>query len=304
MLLELPIIDRLNETLSDFRANTIFYFCLFVLIPISIISSFICLIWVFRKIRSFEAKTSKMREINTYIQKGAIIYLKQQARTLFIALAILFFPVGLSGIGYLYNPIFGFFLTGGIFLIGAICSLTAGYIGMKNATKINIFVVESSIENPNEGFKLAYYGGMITGILTISMLVTGIWLIIIITQANVYLMIGFSFGASVTALLAQVGGGIFTKSADIGADMVGKYEMSIKEDDPNNPAVIADLIGDNVGDCAARGADLFESASSDAISGMILGIALFKMTGEPIFIVTNLTLISLGMFSLFVTMKF
>ena len=93
-------------------------------------------------------------------------------------------------------------------------------------------------------------------------------------------MISYDFGASVAALLAQVGGGIFTKSADMGADLVGKYEMSIKEDDPSNPAVIADLVGDNVGDCAGRGADLFESASSDAIGGMILGLTLFLFIGE------------------------
>lgn len=304
MLIDLPIIDRLQSLLSNFELNFIFFFCLFIIIPVSIICSFVCLIFIFRKVRSLEAQTTKMREISAYIQKGAIVYLKQQARTLLIVLAILFVPVGLTGIEYLSNPFLGFLATGTIFLIGSMCSLTAGYIGMKNATKINIFVIEASMDDPNEGFKLAYYGGMITGILTISMFVSGIWIIIILTNVNVYLIIGFSFGASVTALLAQIGGGIFTKSADIGADMVGKYEMNIKEDDPNNPAVIADLIGDNVGDCAARGADLFESASSDAISGMILGIVLFRMTGNPIFIITNLTLISLGMFSLFLTTKF
>ena len=172
------------------------------------------------------------------------------------------------------------------------------------ATKTNILVVEASIDDPNEGFKLAYYGGMITGILNISMFVLGIWLLLILTNNNIYLMISYDFGASVAVLLAQVGGGIFTKSADMGADLVGKYEMNIKEDDPSNPAVIADLVGDNVGDCAGRGADLFESASSDAIGGMILGLTLFLFIGDPIFIISDLTLISLGMFSLFFTRLF
>jgi K(+)-stimulated pyrophosphate-energized sodium pump len=303
MLLELPIIEHLQQTIFV-EKPFVFLLCLYVLIPIPIICSFISLVIILRKIRSLETKTIKMREISAIIQKGAGVYLRRQTRNLFIALAILFIPVGLMGIGYLDNPFLGFFLTGLIFLIGSICSLTAGYIGMKAATKANILVVEASIDDPNEGFKIAYYGGMVTGILTMAMLLLGIWFIILLTNFNVYLVIGFSFGASVTALLAQIGGGIFTKSADIGADSVGKYEMDIKEDDPNNPAVIADLIGDNVGDCAARGADLFESASADAISGMILGIALYKMTGEPIFIITNLTLISLGLFSLFITTKF
>ena len=117
-------------------------------------------------------------------------------------------------------------------------------------------------------------------------------------------MISYGFGASVAALLAQVGGGIFTKSADMSADIVGKYEMGLNEDDPRNPAIIADLVGDNVGDCAGRGADLFESASSDAIGGMTLGLTIFLLIGDPIFIIVDLTVISLGLFSLFFTVLF
>jgi len=151
---------------------------------------------------------------------------------------------------------------------------------------------------------LAYNGGMITGILNISMFVLGIWLIMLFTNMNIYLMIGYDFGASVSALLAQVGGGIYTKSADMGADLVGKYEMNISEDDPRNPAVIADLVGDNVGDCAGRGADLFESASSDAVGGMVLGLSIFLLIGDPIYVISDLTLISVGLFSLYFTTFF
>ena len=304
MLFELPVILKLRETLSDFGANPIFYFCFFAIIPFCLITSLIYLLFIFRKINSLETKTKKMREINSYINEGASVYLKKQAKMLFIVLAILFIPVGFTGIEFIENPFLGFIITIITFFIGSISSLLAGYIGMRAATKTNILVVEASIEDPNEGFKLAYYGGMITGILNISMFVLGLWLILILTNANIYLMVSFDFGASVAALLAQVGGGIYTKSADMGADLVGKYEMSIKEDDPSNPAIIADLVGDNVGDCAGRGADLFESASSDAIGGMILGLTIFILIGNPIFIISDLTLISLGMLSLFFTTPF
>ncbi|MFX1392987.1 MAG: sodium-translocating pyrophosphatase [Promethearchaeota archaeon] len=304
MLLELPIIIELRKTLANFGANPIFFLCLFILIPFSLICSFICLLWIFRKIKLLEKKTVRMRELSSYIQRGATVYLKQQSKMLFIVLAILFIPVGFTGIQFLDNPFIGFFIVSAIFLIGAISSLFAGYIGMRAATKANILVIEASMEDPNEGFKLAYYGGMITGILNISIFILGIWLILIFTNNNIYLMISYDFGASVAALLAQVGGGIFTKSADMGADLVGKYELGIKEDDPSNPAIIADLVGDNVGDCAGRGADLFESASSDAIGGMILGLTLFLFIGDPIFIISDLTLISLGVFSLIFTTLF
>jgi len=305
LFLELPAIQKFqDEILSDLGNHPVFFICLFVLIPIALICSFFCLLIIFRKISSLEKKSVRMREISSYIEQGAIVYLKDQAKMLFILLAILFVPVGLTGLGFVDNFIIGFFLTGLFFLLGALSSLVAGYIGMKTATKSNILVAEASIDNPEEGFKLAYYGGMITGILNISLFVLGIWLILIVTNGNIFLITGFSFGASIASLLAQVGGGIYTKSADMGADLVGKYEMNIPEDDPRNPAIIADLVGDNVGDCAGRGADLFESASSDVIGGMLLGLTIFLLIGEPIFIIANLTLISLGIFSLIFTTRF
>ncbi len=304
MLFELPVIDALRETLKNLGAHPIYFICLFIIIPITLLCSLAALVLIFLKINGLEKKTKLMRKINGYIQEGSKVYLNQQARMLLVVLTILFVPVGLTGIQFLASPFFGFLITGIIFLVGSFSSLAAGYIGMTAATRTNILVVEASMEDKNEGFKIAYYGGMITGILNISLFILGIWLILIITNANLYLIVGFSFGASVSALLAQVGGGIYTKSADIGADLVGKYEMEIKEDDPSNPAIIADLVGDNVGDCAGRGADLFESASSDAIGGMILGLSLFIMTGNPIFIIANITLIALGTFSLYFTTLF
>jgi K(+)-stimulated pyrophosphate-energized sodium pump len=304
MIHDLPIISALLNRLSNIASEPVFFICLFIIIPISLIVSLIVSIRIFRKLNKLEKKTKKMREIHSYIERGASIYLKDQAKTLGIVLLILIIPVGFTGIKYSKNPFLGFFITALVFLIGSISSLIAGWIGMKAATKANILVAEASMDDPNEGFKIAYSGGMITGILNISMFVLGIWLIILITNMNVYLMVGYNFGASVAALLAQVGGGIYTKSADMGADLVGKYEMNIAEDDPRNPAVIADLVGDNVGDCAGRGADLFESASSDAIGGMLLGLTIFLLLGEPIFIISNITLISLGLFSLYFTTLF
>lgn len=304
MLLVLPIINKLRIILTNITAYPIFFLCLYVIIPFILISSCICLFIIFRKLNSIKKNDTRMREIHNYIKKGATIYLTQQAKILFIVLLILVIPVGLTGIAYVDNSFIGFLVCGLIFFLGTVSSLIAGYVGMKSATNSNILVVDTSIEDPIKGFKLAYYGGMITGIMNISMLVFALWLILLLTNGNIYLMISYNFGTSITSLLAQVGGGIFTKSADIGADLVGKYEMGIKEDDPRNPAIIADLVGDNVGDCAGRGADLFDSASSDAIGGMLLGLIIFLFIGEPIFIMANITLISMGLLSLYFTTLF
>ena len=187
MLLELPIIIELRKTLTNFNAHPVFFLCLFIIIPGCLICAFISLLFIFRKINSLEKKTVRMREISSDIQKGSSVYLKQQSKMLFIVLAILFVPVGLTGIVFLDNPIMAFFIVGFIFLLGAISSLFAGYIGMRAATKANILVIEASLEDPHEGFKIAYYGGMITGILNISMFVLGIWLILLITNMNIYL---------------------------------------------------------------------------------------------------------------------
>jgi K(+)-stimulated pyrophosphate-energized sodium pump len=304
MLLKLPSIQALRQTLAIFGDNLGFFICFFILIPFAMICCFVALGLIFRKLNNFEEKTEHMRDLSTYIRRGARIYLHKQGKMLLIILAILFIPVGLTGLEFLDIPLISLLITGLVFLIGALSSMIAGYIGMMSATKANILVLEATIDDPNEGFKIAYYGGMVTGILNISLFVVGIWLIFIFTTGNIYLIVGYSFGASIMSLLAQVGGGIYTKTADIGADLVGKYQYNIKEDDSRNPGVIADLVGDNVGDCAGRGADLFESASSDVIGGMLLGLGLFLFLGDPIFTITNITLISLGMLSLFFTVPF
>ncbi|TFF98143.1 MAG: sodium-translocating pyrophosphatase [Promethearchaeota archaeon] len=304
MFFKLPSIQALRQTLAIFGDNWKFIICFFILIPIVLIISFIALVLIFRKLNGIEEKMEYMREISSYIRRGARVYLYKQAKMLLFILAVLFIPVGLTGLEFFEIPLISLLLTGLVFLIGALSSMIAGYIGMMSATKANILVLEATLDDPNEGFKLAYYGGMVTGILNISLFVVGIWLIFLFTTGNIYLIVGYSFGASIMSLLAQVGGGIYTKTADIGADLVGKYQHNLKEDDSRNPGVIADLVGDNVGDCAGRGADLFESASSDVIGGMLLGLVLFLFLGDPIFTIINITLILLGMLSLFFTVPF
>ena len=306
MLHELPVILKIRESLSSISDQPRFFLCLYVIIPLTLLISFIFVVKILKKIDHLEKnpKSKIMRGISAKIQHGAKVFLKEQSKMLFIVLGILFIPVGINGLNFTDNPWLSFGLTVFIFFMGSLSSLLASYIGMISATKANIFVVEASIEDPNEGFKIAYVAGMITGILNISMFVLGIWLIFIFTNENIYLMVSYDFGASVSALLAQVGGGIFTKSADMGADLVGKFELGLNEDDPRNPAIIADLVGDNVGDCAGRGADLFESASSDAVGGMVLGLTLFILLGNPIFIISDLTLVSLGLLSLYFTVFF
>ncbi|MBD3197614.1 MAG: hypothetical protein GF317_21345, partial [Candidatus Lokiarchaeota archaeon] len=201
MIFDLPIISKLREVLTNLASFPAFFFSVYILIPITLIVSVLCLIFIFRKINSLEEKTVKMREINSDIVDGAKVYLRDQAKTLLTVLAILFIPVGFTGIDYLGTDLLsrtiGFLLTSLIFLLGSLSSLVAGYIGMKAATKTNILVVEASFDDPNQGFRLAYFGGMITGILNISMFVFGIWLILIITNGNAYLMVGYNFGASV-----------------------------------------------------------------------------------------------------------
>ncbi|MHA1730611.1 MAG: sodium-translocating pyrophosphatase [Promethearchaeota archaeon] len=299
-------ISKLREILDGGWANNpVFFVSLYVIIPVSLVVAFTTVVLVFRYINKETMGHPKMVEIHKAIKDGAKTYLFHQARYLLYGLAILFVPVGLTGWQIFPEAHFaGFFLTGGIFLIGSLSSYLAGYIGMDAATRANIRVVTAVEKDHSEGFALGYYAGMITGLLNISIFILGIWLIFNLSGFNLYILVGYGFGASVSSLFAQVGGGIFTKSADVGADLVGKIEVGIPEDDPRNPAVIADNVGDNVGDCAGRGADLFESASSDAVGGLILGTTIFILTGDPIFIIRDMLFLILGVYSTIICTRF
>jgi len=231
---------------------------------------------VFRR----ETGNKKMREISDAIKEGAMAFMKRQYTTiamLAIILAGILFGVYLAN----NDPEMGWKTAAG-FLLGAFCSGLAGFIGMYVSVNANIRSAQGATKDLNTAMVIALRGGAVSGfaVVTMSLLgVAGLFYAYGGRPESALEIVGYGFGASFVALFAQLGGGIYTKAADVGADLVGKIEAGIPEDDPRNPAVIADLVGDNVGDCAGRGADLFESTAAENIGAMILGIALYPVFG-------------------------
>ena len=216
------------------------------------------------------AGTDKMKEIAAAISEGAQAFLTAEYKILIFFVIVLFVLIGF-GIGNWVTAI--------CFVVGALFSTLAGYFGMTVATKANVRTANAAKEGGmNKALSLAFSGGAVMGMCVAGLGVLGVSVIYIITK-NVEVLSGFSLGASSIALFARVGGGIYTKAADVGADLVGKVEAGIPEDDPRNPAVIADNVGDNVGDVAGMGADLFESYVGALISSLTLGIVYFKVAG-------------------------
>src|SRR5438067_4575951 len=171
------------------------------------------------------------------------------------------------------------------FFVGALCSMASGILGMFVAVKSNLRSAAAAQHSVADALRIALRGGAVSGILVVALSLIGVFAMFIAyggftnpDQAP-FTIVGFGFGASFVALFAQLGGGIYTKAADLGADLVGKVEAGIPEDDPRNAAVIADLVGDNVGDCAGRGADVFESTAAENVGAMILGAALYPVFG-------------------------
>jgi len=184
------------------------------------------------------------------------------------------------------------------FIMGASFSLTVGQLGMRMAIQANVRAASAARRGFNESLSIAYYAGTITGMLTDGLgLFGGTIIFIIFGRAAPDALLGFGFGGTLLALFMRVGGGIFTKAADVGADLVGKVEHDIPEDDPRNAAVVADLVGDNVGDCAGMAADIFESYEVTIVSGLILGLALFMLTGNTMWIVYPLIIRAIGVIS-------
>ena len=237
-----------------------------------------------RSVLAADTGTAEMRVISDAIREGAEAFLRRQYRT--IALIAVVLAVIVFG-GYELSPRTAPYALKTViaFLVGAVCSGLAGFTGMYCSIRANIRTAAAARTSLNNALQMALRGGAVTGLVVIALSLIGVGMLFLAfggldhPQQVPYQLVGFGFGASLVALFAQLGGGIYTKAADVGADLVGKVEAGIPEDDPRNPAVIADLVGDNVGDCAGRGADIFESTAAENVGAMILGAALYPVFG-------------------------
>ncbi len=263
-----------------------------LVIAISLFSLLFAL-YLARYVLRHDMGTDKMQEISNAIKEGAEAFLSRQNRTIISLAAVL---AALIFVLYAFvrtaspadpvAPLQMAFWTTLSFVLGALCSVIAGYVGMWVSIRANIRTAAAVRSSLNEALRIALRGGAVSGLFVVAMSLLGVgglyaWLESLghDPQKIPFTIVGYGFGASFVALFAQLGGGIYTKAADVGADLVGKVEAGIPEDDPRNPAVIADLVGDNVGDCAGRGADLFESTAAENIGAMILGVGLYPFFG-------------------------
>ncbi len=263
--------------------------------------------WVLRQ----DTGTPEMRKVSDAIFTGAQAYLRRQYTTITLLAVIAAVVIGVVvGLTDVHAVTSGDHWWAGIrtaisFAIGAFFSGVAGYIGMQVAVRSNIRVASAARRSLGDALMVSLRGGAVSGFLVIALSLLGVSLVFLIfgglnspmvTPDNI---VGFAFGASFVALFAQLGGGIYTKAADVGADLVGKVEAGIPEDDPRNPAVIADLVGDNVGDCAGRGADIFESTAAENIGSMILGATVAGAIGgtlatRPVWVLFPLVVVGIG----------
>lgn len=248
-----------------------------VLVPLAGILALLFALVMANLVKKEDDGTDKMKEIASAIREGASAFLLSEYRVLIIFAAVLFFVLGFA----LHN-----WLEACCFLVGAAFSVLAGFFGMKVATLANVRTANAArTSGMAKALSVAYHGGAVMGFCVVGLGVFGASIIYYLT-GDTNVLFGYSLGASSVALFARVGGGIYTKAADVGADLVGKVENNIPEDDPRNPAVIADNVGDNVGDVAGMGADLFESYVGALVSAITLGLAAYSTSGAlyPLFL--------------------
>jgi K(+)-stimulated pyrophosphate-energized sodium pump len=259
---------------------------LLFMIPVAAVVAIAFALYFYKDIFSKDTGTPEMQKISNAIREGAMAYLARQYKTIGIISVILAVVLGIAGAAGAFGSTDKWTLSLA-FIIGAGFSILSGYVGMYISVNANIRTASAARRSLGEAFSCSFRGGAISGIAVAALSLLGVFALFVVFDAfyggNVELtletIIGYAFGASFAALFAQLGGGIYTKAADVGADLVGKVEAGIPEDDPRNPAVIADLVGDNVGDCAGRGADIFESTAAEIIGAMVIGFAVYKMLG-------------------------
>jgi K(+)-stimulated pyrophosphate-energized sodium pump len=262
------------------------------IIPIGGLLAVLFAIYLARDVLSRDTGTKEMMDVSSTINEGAVAFIKRQYSTIFgLAFVTAFVLGGIIAVVETQSSAdtstYGFWLgvrTGLAFFVGALCSMASGIIGMLVSVKANVRVASAARRSLVEAVQVAMRGGAVSGFLVVALSLLGVWGVFAAsgglaggqsTHDAPFLIVGYGFGASFVALFAQLGGGIYTKAADVGSDLVGKVEAGIPEDDPRNAGVVADLVGDNVGDCAGRGADLFESTAAENIGAMILGSAVY-----------------------------
>ncbi len=265
-----------------------------LIIPVAGLAAILFALYLARDVLSRDTGTKEMEDVAGTIFEGAVAFIRRQYTTIGILAVVGTFVIAavitlFEGEDVADTSVFGLELgwrTGVAFFVGAICSMASGIIGMYISVKANVRTAAAARRSLVEAVQVAMRGGAVSGFLVVALSLLGVWGIFAAfggftnPDEAPFLIVGFGFGASFVALFAQLGGGIYTKAADVGSDLVGKVEAGIPEDDPRNAGVIADLVGDNVGDCAGRGADLFESTAAENIGAMILGVAVFAIARD------------------------
>ncbi len=266
-------------------------------------------VFLFFWVKKQDPGTERAKEVAGWIKEGAQTYLKRLYISLAVVAVILAFIIAVvfsfdfsqaAERSAVIIPLNGISMAV-TFIGGALCSAVAGYMGMAIAVEANVRTATAANESLNKAFKLSFYAGSVMGLAMVGLAIIGMSTIMLVTQ-SADLVLGFSFGASALALLAKAGGGIYTKTADIAADLVGKIEVGIPEDDPRNPAVVADNVGDNVGDVAGMGADIFDSYVASVVAVMLIGAV--ASDGLSMYVVLPLILCTLGSFASLLGIQF